>query len=177
MSEYILDKKELKRRIVKLSKKCLPSAQRGIIDPILKYPDFRKAIYHQASIMMDLANAADECSRMKAAGMVIYNGEVYPVKIIIDDDVNRCLKDGWKQDLEDYETELDEDRAWMIENEAVMVTACAHALMNSLNMDHLACQVVLFRSRNFSGVRHQREIKRNANTLSDTRIGNTNYFV
>lgn len=145
------DKKAVKKLILKLVKRTQPAVKSAIIDQILAGESLAKFVDRQ----IEIADLAQSCVEAGGEGMAIVGKDAYPVMI-------------------SYETE--EDRQWAALNEAEIALASAHATMNTLNLVHLDCSIILFRHVGYSGSMHNLEIEPGVVNKFSRRIGNSQYF-
>jgi len=174
--EYVKDKKEQKKKLIKLSKRCTRSVQEAMVNKVIDAPGRKEMVYFLADGLLDLYECSTEISKMGRPGFVIYEGEAIPLDIQLRDPKVMREQDGNKHPVEHYRKDVVEDRAWIIANEHEMVAAAAHALMNFLNIERVACEVVLFKTRGFSGTRQSIEVERGVAGKFNKRIGKSNYY-
>lgn len=170
--------KDLKKKILKLLKKCSPRAQAGIQLDILdtKLPTYKEAIWEVVEKDLILIRTANQLSDEGFPGMVIYQGEAYGVQIRFRDLEQRRAADPDKSD-EILRAEMQEDLDWILTNEPELQLSMGHAVMNHLNLHRMAYDVMLFNNRGFSGILETQEIERGPDRVAGQQVGNSNYYL
>lgn len=174
--EYVSDKKEQKKRLIKLSKRSTPSVREAMINKVIDATGRKEMVYFLCEGLLDLYACSTEISKMGYPGFVIYKGEAIPLDIKLRDPKVAAMEDDKKRSYFYHREQTVEDRKWIIANEHEMVAAAAHSLMNFLNIERVACEVVLFKTRGFSGTRQSIEVERGVAGKLNKRIGNSNYY-
>lgn len=174
--EYVTDKKEQKKRLIKLSKRSTPSVREAMVNKVIDATGRKEMVYFLCEGLLDLYECSTEISKMGFPGFVIYEGEAIPLDIKLRDPKVAAMEDDKKRSYFYHREQTVEDRKWIIANEHEMVAAAAHSLMNFLNIDRVACEVVLFKTRGFSGTRQSIEVERGVAGKLNKRIGNSNYY-
>lgn len=173
------DPKEVKKRAVKLTKTCRRSVKSAVLDKVAGSSKPKTEVFKHVEEFLDYVNTAQELSDKGYPGMIIVGETVYPVEIFRKTVAERCAHDKVMLNGEferQYQQEIREDNQWMLDEEPRLALGIAHQCMNELNLKHLACDVVLFASRRFSGVRHALEIEPGVATKFSRRIGGSQYF-
>lgn len=169
------DKKELKKRAIKLSKRVTNTVRIGLLKDIIDAKNMGEMLDFHIDRFTELSAAAEEISKMKRPGMAIYKGEAYPIDVQMLSAELRHEEDN-SRDLAFYENEFTEDRRWILQNETEMGVAAAHALMNFLNLPRIACDIVMFCNRGFTGTRMPFEVERGVARKFENQLNSGNYF-
>lgn len=130
-----LDKKAMKKLVLKLMKRAHPRLRRGLLDSIMNAKDHGPLIDAAIAEMELVEELTQDFIREGHHGMVLVAGQVVPVVV----------------DFNDTETGEDESQ-WLIENEdECSITAAEYAMNRMDPQSYLRCTVVLFSEVGFSG--------------------------
>jgi hypothetical protein len=173
----VTDKKEFKKRAIKVSKKCDPLVAAGIMNDIINSPTPRQAVFDHLDGRDNLAEVTAQLRAERFPGMVVYKGEAYGVQIEVPNAETRFELDPSKT-IAEHKLAIATDGKWAMANEDEMTVAFAHAVMNHLNLNRLKAKVLLFKEAGFSGVIVEREIERGAMRHFDVKVNkSSNYHV
>ena len=149
------DKKTRRKLAIKLANKCSPDVKLAILDPVIASPTFKAEALFHVDLHLGYIGPGKELEELGCQGMVICGNEILPVEILV---------------------ESREDRDWALLNEGEIRLAAAHAAMNRLNLSRLACKVMMFKGKGFSGTLTETEIERGVVRKLSQQIGDSSYF-
>lgn len=157
----ISDRKELKKRLLKLFKKSHPYIANNIIKKVLDSEKPRKAIMDFVDEYVPFQDIYPEVLTANGAGFVVVGGEdVYPVIVNYSD-----------KDAEDPVTDTVNNFKWALMNQQEIYLAAAHACMNALDKTRLSCKVLMMSDSGYSGLVENIEIERGSARVSSVRVG------
>lgn len=143
------DKKHLKKLTLKLTKKVVPSVQDGLLNDVLNQ-GFSEALDRHVEHYTLLEQVSEQITRLGGVGVLIHEGQAYPVVIHL---------------------ETNEDRDWTFANEADIALACGNDALISMGLSRIDCRVVLFHHAGFSGVTHRFELEPGVARKFERRVG------
>lgn len=149
------DKKTRRKLAIKLAKKCSAEVKETILDKVIASPTFKAEAFFQVDMYLGYIGPGKELEELGCQGLVICGDEILPVQIFV---------------------ETREDRDWALQNEGEIRLAAAHAAMNKLNLQRLACKVMMFKTKGFSGTLTETEIERGVVRKLSQKIGDSSYF-
>jgi hypothetical protein len=132
-------RKEFSKWLLKFERTVHPEVWREIILDIFSKRKTLAGMLERLDYHMKNYNPAVELWRNGKQGMIIWNGEIHAIEMFAGDR---------------------EDKKWGIENEGEIILQSIKAFMGRNNLDHIECQVMMFRNKGFSGSCDEYELVR-----------------
>lgn len=154
------DKKEFKKKVVKLLRKVQPIIKTTVLDCILLSPNPRNQMLVIVEGQIEINRVTGQLLEAGAQGMVIHYDDAYPVTI----EYNAGDE---KLDA----TEAVENFRWAVMNQKEINLSVAHACMNTLNLKHLNCVVIMFKESGFVDTPDQIEIEPGVESIFARKVG------
>jgi hypothetical protein len=107
-----------------------PAVVPTVVQPLLKAPLPFKELDAMVDNYLTLGSATEEFVAQKYHGMLIYEKEIYPIKLLVEKDV------GYK---------------WVTANEVQIMRMAAHVACEMFDLETIQCHVMFFAAFNMSG--------------------------
>lgn len=107
-----------------------PAVVTTIVQPLLKAPLPFKELTGMADNYLTLGSATEDFIAQKYHGMLIYEKQIYPIKLYVEEEV------GYK---------------WVTANETQIMRMAAHVACEMFNLETIQCHVMFFAAFNLSG--------------------------
>lgn len=118
-------------RVIKLVDKTQLRVVESTLRPILRSADPYGELHVESINHVALSTAVDQFVAEKRAGLLIHNGNIYPVRLF---------------------AEQEENYQWMIKNEQATAMMAAHVAAQVLGVKEIVCHVMFFAHWGFSSV-------------------------